>query len=51
VAGSSEASFRDLVQNAPDAFIVVDAKREITFFNDFTENLYGWRSEEIVGPR
>lgn len=51
MAGSIEASFRELVQHAPDAFIVVDAKREITFFNDFTEKLYGWRSEEIVVPR
>ncbi len=37
------------MHQAPDAFIVVDAEREIVFFNRFAEKLYGWRATEIVG--
>lgn len=49
VAKPADAFFQEMVQRAPDAFILVDAKRNILFFNDFAEKLYGWRSDEIVG--
>ncbi len=49
VADSGDAHFRELVQDAPDAFIVVDAERRITFFNGFAEALYGWRADEVLG--
>ncbi len=49
MAKPSDAFFQEMVQRAPDAFIVVDAKREIVFFNGFAERLYGWRSDEVLG--
>lgn len=49
--GAGDETFRELVRHAPDAFIVVDPERRITFFNAFAEQLYGWSADEALGQQ
>jgi len=48
-AVESEAKYRVLVENAQAAIIVVDAYRNVTFWNRGAEQLFGWTAEEIRG--
>ena len=45
----SETTFRQLIQNAPDAIMVIDEKGNIVFWNPKAESVFGWKSDEIVG--
>jgi PAS domain S-box-containing protein len=45
----SERKYRELVQNANSIIIRVDPEGKITFFNEFAEEFFGYKAEEIVG--
>ena len=45
----SEARHRAVVDNALDAIIVADTRGRIELFNPAAEELFGYRSEEIIG--
>jgi PAS domain S-box-containing protein len=45
----SEAKYRVLVENAQTAIIVVDAYRNVTFWNRGAEELFGWPADEVRG--
>lgn len=45
----SEAKYRVLVENAQAAIIVVDAYRNVTFWNRGAEQLFGWTAKEVRG--
>ncbi|MFZ4592351.1 MAG: PAS domain S-box protein, partial [Ignavibacteria bacterium] len=45
----SETKFRDVMQSAKDAIIIVDTKGIITGWNKGAENIFGYTEEEIVG--
>lgn len=45
----SESTFRQLIQNAPDAVVVLNDKGKIAFWNPKAEAMFGWKSEEIIG--
>ncbi|MGI9590816.1 MAG: PAS domain-containing protein, partial [Myxococcota bacterium] len=49
MTGPGDARFRELVEQAPDAFVLVDEDRIITYVNAFAEQLYGWAREELLG--
>ena len=49
VAEPSVAHFRELVEHAPDAFILVDPHRRITYVNRFAEESYGWTRADLLG--
>ena len=41
--------FRDLLDSAPDAMVIVDEKRRIVLINARTEALFGHRRTELLG--
>jgi diguanylate cyclase (GGDEF)-like protein/PAS domain S-box-containing protein len=45
----TDGSFRDLLESAPDAMVVVDASWEIVLVNKRTEKLFGYRRDELAG--
>jgi PAS domain S-box-containing protein len=46
---ASETRFRALVQSAPDAVVVVDARGRIVLMNDQTTKMLGYESGELLG--
>lgn len=48
-ASESEAWFRTLLDLAPDAMIIVDAKGRIEIINSQAENMFGYGREELQG--
>jgi protein-histidine pros-kinase len=46
---SSERRFRQLVEQAPDAVIVVDAAGRIASCNQRTAEVFGYRPDELIG--
>jgi len=45
----SEAKYRDLVENANSIILQLDPSGNITFFNRFAEEFFGYTEEEILG--
>ncbi|MEG4802958.1 PAS domain S-box protein [Microcoleus sp. ARI1-B5] len=46
---SSEAKYRQLVENANSIIVQLDSEGKITFFNEFAENFFGYSEAEILG--
>jgi len=40
---------KQIINNAPDAIIVVNEKSIITLWNPKTEEIFGWKAEEVLG--
>jgi PAS domain S-box-containing protein len=51
VLRASEARFRDLLQSAPDAILVIDEQGRIQLVNTQTERLFGYRRDELIGQK
>ncbi len=45
----SEEKYRELVENANSAIIRYESDGAITFFNEYAQNFFGYREEEIIG--
>ncbi len=50
-AKESEAFFRNLLESAPDAMIIVDTTGEITLVNGQTERMFGYARDELLGKK
>jgi two-component system, sensor histidine kinase len=48
-AGSSESFFRNLLETAPDAMVIVDRRGRISIVNSQTERMFGYLREELYG--
>ncbi|MBC7487400.1 MAG: PAS domain S-box protein [Cytophagaceae bacterium] len=44
-----EDYLKQLINNAPDAIIVVDKSSTISLWNPKTEEIFGWSAEEVMG--
>lgn len=45
----SEGKYRELVQNANSIIIRMDLQANFTFFNEYAQDFFGYREEEILG--
>jgi PAS domain S-box-containing protein len=50
-AEESEAYFRNLLESAPDAMIIVDDNGEIAIVNGQTERMFGYDRAELLGKK
>jgi PAS domain S-box-containing protein len=44
-----EENIRQLIQNAPDAVIVIDEHSDILLWNPKAEQIFGWNAQEVIG--
>jgi len=47
----SEKKFKDLLESAPDAMVIVNRAAEIVLVNARAVTLFGWRREELLGQK
>ena len=40
---------KQIINNAPDAVVVINEKSIITLWNPKTEEIFGWQAEEVIG--
>jgi len=45
----SEENYRDLVENANSIIMRIDARKNITFFNEFAQRFFAYSEVEIIG--
>jgi protein-histidine pros-kinase len=50
-ADESEAYFRTMLESAPDAMIIVDARGRIAIVNAKAEDMFGYSRQELLGHR
>lgn len=48
---TSESFFRNLLETAPDAMIIVDSSGDITVVNSQVERMFGYLREELLGEQ
>lgn len=46
---AAEQKFRDIIENAPDALIIANAKGKIEMLNSRSESLFGYTSDQLIG--
>jgi len=46
-----EENLRDIIDNAPDAVIVIDKESTILLWNPKAEEIFGWGKSEVTGKR
>ena len=47
----ADQKFRDLLEAAPDAMVIVNGQGEVVLFNAQATKLFGWRPEELLGQK
>lgn len=47
----ADQKFRDLLEAAPDAMVIVNSEGEVVLFNAQAVKLFGWRPEELLGQK
>ncbi|MDD3762813.1 MAG: PAS domain S-box protein [Nevskiales bacterium] len=45
----AERMFRDLLETAPDAMVIIDQRGKIVLLNAQAERMFGYRREELIG--
>src|ERR1051326_909216 len=47
----AEQKFKDLLESAPDAMVIVNQKGDIVLVNSQAVKLFGWKQEELMGQK
>jgi protein-histidine pros-kinase len=47
----AQQKFKDLLESAPDAMVIVNPKGEIVLVNSQAVSLFGWKHEEMIGEK